>query len=57
MVQSCVGHEGEIIWDTTKPDGTPRKLLDISIIRSLGWEPTIDLPEGIMRVYREYARQ
>ncbi|GAU09067.1 GDP-L-fucose synthase family protein [Desulfoplanes formicivorans] len=57
MVQSCVGHEGEIFWDTTKPDGTPRKLLDISTIRGLGWKPTIDLEEGIMRVYQEYARQ
>lgn len=57
MVQKCVGHTGEIIWDSDKPDGTPQKLLDISTISGLGWKPEIDLEEGIARVYEEYAAQ
>ncbi|MDD4649141.1 MAG: GDP-L-fucose synthase [Desulfoplanes sp.] len=55
MVQKCVGHTGEIIWDTDKPDGTPQKLLDISRISGLGWKPEIGLKEGIASVYEEYA--
>ena len=55
MVQKCVGHTGEIIWDSDKPDGTPQKLLDISRISSLGWKPEIGLEEGMARVYEEYA--
>jgi GDP-L-fucose synthase len=55
MVQECVGHTGEIIWDTDKPDGTPQKLLDISRITALGWQPEISLQQGIAGVYAEYA--
>ncbi len=47
MVATAVGFEGETEWDATKPDGTPRKLLDVSTLRSSGWEPQIALPEGI----------
>ena len=43
--------QGEIIWDTTKPDGTPRKLMDVSKMKSLGWEYTTDLKEGIEKTY------
>ena len=46
-----VGFEGELTLDASKPDGTPRKLLDISKIKSLGWEPTIPLREGIAQTY------
>nr|WP_083962671.1 GDP-L-fucose synthase [Thermodesulfovibrio thiophilus] len=52
-IKEIVGFKGEIVWDTTKPDGTPRKLLDVSRIKSLGWEPQIGLEEGIRRVYGE----
>ena len=52
MVQAAVGYEGEIVWDTTQPDGTPRKLMDGSRIRALGWQPRIGLPEGIADAYR-----
>jgi GDP-L-fucose synthase len=52
-----VGHTGEIVWDTDKPDGTPQKLLDISRITTLGWQPTISLQDGITRVYAEYAAE
>jgi GDP-L-fucose synthase len=57
MVQECVGHTGKIVWDTDKPDGTPQKLLDISRITTLGWQPTISLQDGIARVYAEYAAE
>ena len=52
LVKEAVGFEGEIVMDATKPDGTPRKLMDSSRIRALGWEPTISLPDGIARTYR-----
>lgn len=51
LIGSVVGYEGEIVFDTSKPDGTPRKVLDISRLRDLGWEPTIALPDGIRRTY------
>jgi GDP-L-fucose synthase len=54
MVQRVVGYEGEIEWDRTRPDGTPRKLLDIGLIRSLGWEPRIPLEEGIAMTYEDF---
>lgn len=47
MVAKAVGYEGETHWDATKPDGTPRKLLDVSVLREAGWQPTIPLREGI----------
>ena len=47
MVASLCGFKGEIIWDTSKPDGTPRKTLDVSRIKALGWNPTIRLEDGI----------
>ncbi len=53
MVKQIVGFEGDIITDTTKPDGTPRKLMDISKLTNLGWEATISLEEGIKKVYEE----
>jgi GDP-L-fucose synthase len=46
-VASAAGFTGEIEWDTTKPDGTPQKVLDVSKIKALGWEPTIRLEDGI----------
>src|SRR3954453_20982665 len=51
LVCDVVGFDGELVWDKTKPDGTPRKLLDVTKIRSLGWEPTIALQEGIAQTY------
>jgi len=54
MVRKTVGYEGKIIWDSTKPDGTPRKLLDVSKLKSLGWKPAISLEEGIRRVVTVY---
>ena len=54
LIQKIVGHKGKIIWDNSKPDGTPRKLLDISKISSLGWQPKIPLEDGIKLVYDSY---
>jgi len=51
LIQQKVGHQGEIIWDSSKPDGTPRKLMDISKLKSLGWNPTVDLEAGIHKTY------
>ncbi len=52
MVRAAVGLEGEIRWNPSEPDGTPRKLLDVSRIRALGWKSRIDLKDGIRDVYR-----
>lgn len=57
LICDVVGFKGEIRWDASKPDGTPRKLLDISKIESLGWKPTIGLREGIARTYEWYQSQ
>ncbi len=51
LVKNITGFEGEIILDTTKPDGTPRKLMDVTKINSFGWQATIDLQSGIKMVY------
>ena len=51
-VQNITGHQGDIIWDTTKPDGTPRKLLDSSKMRKLGWQPNYNLTIGISHTYK-----
>lgn len=53
MVKQIVGFSGEIITDSTKPDGTPRKLMDVSKLTNLGWKATISLEEGIKKVYEE----
>ena len=52
LVAGVIGFDGEITWDTTKPDGTPRKLLDVSRMKALGWEPTISLRDGITATYK-----
>jgi GDP-L-fucose synthase len=54
MIQGIVDFQGEIIWDKSKPDGTPRKLLDVSRITALGWKPEINLEDGIRSTYSWY---
>jgi GDP-L-fucose synthase len=51
LIRAVVGFEGDIVWDSTKPDGTPRKLLDVSRITALGWKPEIRLKDGIRSTY------
>lgn len=53
-VARVVGFEGELVWDTTKPDGTPRKLLDVSKMTALGWRATTPLERGIEQVYQDF---
>ena len=54
LVKKVVAFEGEISWDTSKPDGTPRKLMDSSRLRQLGWKPRISLEEGIRMTYQDF---
>jgi len=54
MVKNIVGYKGELVWDTSKPDGTPRKLMDTSRINQLGWKHTIELPQGIQLAYDSF---
>jgi GDP-L-fucose synthase len=53
LVKKIVGYDGDLIWDTSKPDGTPRKLMDVTKINDLGWKAKIGLEEGITAVYQE----
>jgi GDP-L-fucose synthase len=50
-IQKITGHQGEIVWDSTKPDGTPRKLMDVSKMHELGWKHKVNLEEGIQKTY------
>ncbi|MBI4224875.1 MAG: GDP-L-fucose synthase [Candidatus Sungbacteria bacterium] len=54
MLKSISGFAGEIVWDTTKPDGTPKKLLDVQKLHSLGWKHSIDLEKGLRETYAWY---
>jgi GDP-L-fucose synthase len=56
LIEKIIGYEGEIIWDTSKPDGTPRKLMDVSKLNQLGWKPTINLEEGIQKVLNDIQK-
>ena len=53
-IADVVGFKGEIVWDTSKPNGTPRKVLNVDKIKSLGWEPKVGLREGIEKTYELY---
>jgi GDP-L-fucose synthase len=55
MIKDIVGYTGELRWNTDKPDGTPRKLMDVSRLHKLGWKHRIGLREGIAAVYAEFA--
>jgi GDP-L-fucose synthase len=57
LVREVVGYQGEIVFDTGKPDGTPRKLLDTGRINALGWRPRISLRDGIAATYRWYLEE
>ena len=56
LISRIVGYEGDIVWDTDKPDGTPRKLMNCDRIHALGWTHRIGLEEGLRAVYEEYRR-
>jgi GDP-L-fucose synthase len=57
LVQQLVGYRGTIVWDTSKPDGTPRKLMDSSRLLALGWRPKVELAEGIRLAYRDFVNR
>lgn len=52
LIQKTVGHTGEIVWDSSKPDGTPRKLMDVSKMHNLGWKHQVSLEDGISKTYQ-----
>lgn len=54
IVKEVVGYEGNVVWDTTKPDGTPRKVMDVSKIHALGWKHSIDVRDGVRLAYEWY---
>lgn len=54
VIAEVVGYSGKFYWNVNQPDGTPRKLLDVSLLASLGWKPQVDLKEGIQRAYAAY---
>jgi len=56
IVGEVVGNKGAIIWDKSKPDGTPRKLMDVSRLTALGWKPQIDLPTGLKLTYEAFLK-
>jgi len=56
LIQSTVGHQGEIVWDKDMPDGTPKKLMDSSKLKSLGWTSSIELEGGIEKTYTNYLK-
>jgi GDP-L-fucose synthase len=55
-ISSIIGYEGQISWDSSKPDGTPQKLLDVSKLRSLGWKASTSLQEGIKKAYADFLK-
>jgi GDP-L-fucose synthase len=57
LIKKIVGYDGDVQFDPSKPDGTPRKLLDVSRLNSLGWHSQIPLEEGIARTYQWYLEQ
>lgn len=57
QVAEVVGYSGDIVWDSTKPDGTPRKLMDVSKLAALGWSASIALSEGLPRTYNSFLRE
>ena len=54
LIKEVVGYEGEIVWDTSKPDGTPRKLLDVSRLENQGWKYKMELKDGVKEAYKWY---
>ena len=57
IIKNVIGYNGKIKNDLSKPDGTPRKLLDVSLLHKTGWKHKVDLEEGIRKVYKWYLEQ
>ena len=56
-IAETIGFNGEIKWDHTKPDGTPKKQLDVSRLTEMGWKAQIDMKEGLTKTYRDFTEQ
>lgn len=56
IIQKVIGHTGSVVWDNTKPDGTPKKLLDVSKLNQLGWKHYVDLEDGIVQTYKWFIQ-
>ena len=56
-IREVVGFKGELSFDTSKPDGSPRKLIDVSRLSNMGWKYSIDLEEGLKKTYKWYFNQ
>jgi GDP-L-fucose synthase len=54
LVKEVIGYQGELVFNTSKPDGTPRKLMDVSLLHSLGWKHQVELKEGIAMAYQDF---
>ena len=54
-IQKVTGHQGDILWDSSKPDGTPRKLMDVSKIKEMGWQYATELEDGLKKTYQWYV--
>jgi GDP-L-fucose synthase len=57
LVKKVTRYAGELVWDTSKPDGTPRKLMDNSRLKGLGWSPKVDLESGVARTYQDFLQE
>jgi GDP-L-fucose synthase len=57
LIQRIVGYQGRINWNVEKPDGTPRKLMDVSKLHALGWKHSIELEEGIRVTYQDFLQK
>ena len=57
MIADVVGYKGEIIWDKTKPNGTPRKRLDLTKLNKLGWYPQYSLEDGLKITYENFKKE
>ena len=57
LIRDIIGFEGELVFDVSKPDGTPRKLMDVSKLHALGWNHKVELPQGIALAYADFLKK
>jgi GDP-L-fucose synthase len=57
LIARVVGYDGPVVWDSSKPDGTYQKLLDVSRLKSMGWRPKVLLEEGVRRAYADFLEK
>ena len=57
LISKIVGYEGTVVFDTSKPDGPPRKLLDVSLMKNIGWSPKVDFKQGLEVAFKDFLDQ